>query len=112
MNMGSVFNAALLRAFIISVLLAAAEVGNALAASGSDREIIAIAIRVFAQAMVLRMGEGVYDMSRARVGDVHRSDVGSTEVITRTSVPTTPPEPSTTTTTVVTTNPDDKPPSA
>lgn len=87
MNVGSVFNAALLRAFLIGVLQALIEIGTALGTDAPDRVIVAAGLKAFGVAMLARMVEGTFDMNRARNGTVLDSDIGSTTTTVRTSVP-------------------------
>lgn len=110
MSSSSIFTEATIRGVLTAFLNAALIFLSSLQMNVDMRVALIISGQVFIAQTLLRVfGEGAYDSRRNAVGDVHRSDVGSNEVVTRVSVPTNPPEPSTTTTTTVTTNPDDSP---
>lgn len=91
MDVGAVLNAALVRAFIISVLTGMGAGLAALQTGLDDRSAFLAGMSTFVAAFLARMMEGGYDANRARTGDVQKSDVGAGQDIIKTVTP--PPAP-------------------
>lgn len=87
MDMNSVLTAALVRAFITSVLIGIGAGIAGLQSGQDDRAAFLAGMSAFIAAFLVRMSEGTYDANRARTGDIQKSDVGAkavTKVITGT----------------------------
>lgn len=80
MDVGSVLNAALVRAFIISVLTGLGAGLAALQTGLDDRAAFLSGMSTFVAAFLARMSEGIYDSNRARTGDIQKSDIGAQAV--------------------------------
>lgn len=80
MDAGAVLNAALIRAFIISVLTGLGAGLAALQTGLDDRAAFLAGMSTFVAAFLARMSEGLYDSNRARTGDIQVSDIGAKAV--------------------------------
>lgn len=92
MDAGSVLNAALVRAFIISVLAGMGAGLAALQTGLDDRQAFLAGMSTFVAAFSARLLEGGYDANRARTGDVQKSDVGAGQDIVKMTTPPPPPK--------------------
>lgn len=88
MDVGSVFTAAFLRAFMTSILLGLSAGLTALQMGQDDRNAVIAGVSAAVSAFLIRgFGEGGFDANRARTGNVLKSDIGSTTTTVTTSTP-------------------------
>jgi hypothetical protein len=84
MDAGAVFTAAFFRGLMLALLSGAGAAVSAMLAGMDDRSAILTGVAVFATTMTGRvLAEGGYDANRAKTGDIHSSDVGVGQTITK-----------------------------